>query len=365
MIDNINTAAKAAGYYATNAGLLCRNRIFAVVMASDTDMELSIIKADETSFVCDKSRTFPQLGVGPLARAIAEKIVSQANMSTGLIPQGDQAMMASELRNHYALSAKVIDYIAAHPDKESLKMKTSFQCAPDQAIAVSLSIPEVKSMAAAYTRQYITAFSEFMAGVNVSLLDVEKIIVVGDTLIQDPVDKEFLSLGTNDVVFYPSSSLGDINAWTPPAPDDATTQFMVEEKPTPPPIPEFIKPEPPLPPPPPQPLKEFREIPKLNIPAVVHGTVVRIDTFDSTPGKGAAYQELEFLGAGLFRVVSCNRSLVPGDIVKPYDTVWNCSRQLDEEVTRGATPLGRFRTRVLVRISVKNCYEANLADMCR
>lgn len=385
-MDTNNILANAAGYYATNAGLLCYNRLFAVVWAGDYDLDLCIVRANETSFVGAGQRRIPSLGAGPLTRALSEKIVSLVNMSTGLIPQGDAAAMEREVRFRCARCSKMVAYMEQNPDKESIKLKAYLECAPDREVVINVPFEPVRQAAANYTRQYLSVFNEFLAAENVPVLNLEKIIVVGDTLMQDAVAREFMRLGENDVVFYPSSSVDDIMAWTPPAPDTNITQFMEEEKPaqpgfvppqppvTPPqppvtpPQPPVTPPQPPVMPPPPpvpQPIAEYREIGKLNISKIPQGTRVRIDTFDSTPGKGAAYQELEYLGDGLFKVLSCNRSLVPGDIVKPYAPVWTCASQVDEEITRGASSLGRFRTRVLVRISAKNCYENDLMEMAQ
>ncbi len=370
-----NILANAAGYYATNAGLLCYNRLFAVVWAGDYDLDLCIVRANETSFQCAGQRRIPSLGAGPVTRALSEKIVQLVNMSTGLIPQGDQDAMDREVRFRCARCSKMVAYMEQNPDKESIKLKAYLECDPNREVVINVPFEPVRQAAANYTRQYLSVFNEFLAAENVPALNLEKVILVGDTLMQDAVAREFMRLGENDVIFYPSSSVNDIMAWTPPAPDTNITQFMEEEKS--PQQPDFTPPQPPVmppqppqppvmpPPPPPQPIAEYREIGKLIISKITQGTRVRMDTFDSTPGKGAAYQELEYLGDGLFKVLSCNRSLVPGDIVKPYAPEWVCGIQVDEEITRGASSLGRFRTRVVVRISAKNCYEKDLMEMAQ
>ncbi len=372
----MNIAQKAAGYYAANAGLLCRNRVFAVLDASAQDMGMYLVGANENDFAVKTGRQIPMLGVSPMQRAIAEKIVKTANLNH-IIPADRPDMINAEIVRHYALSSKVIAFMSQNPDKEQLKLNTNFECAPDQKQPVAISIPEVREISSNYARQYALVFNEFLAANNTRVIDLEKIILLGDTLAADSVCQDFLQMAENDVVIYQSHQLPEIMAFEPSteADDEKTMILPVQEQPQqkpqgsnlPPSLAAMLaadggqnqQPQPQTPPPPPKPVyvSEYRQVPQVTISKLATGTWLRLDTFDPTPGKGAAFQEMEYLGDGLFRVVSSGRSLAPGDIAKPFAAIWQCEVQVDMEITRGASSLGRFRTRVVKRISIKNFYE--------
>ncbi len=383
MTDTRNIAPKAAGYYAANAGLLCRNRLFAVIDSSVTDMCMYLVTANDNNFAVKAERCMPAMGVEPLTRAIAEKIVKTANLNH-IIPADRPDMINAEIVRHYALSAKVIAFMGQNPDKESLKLNTNFECAPDQKQPVAISIPEIWDTAASYARQYSLAFNEFLAANNTRVIDLEKIILIGDTLASESVCQDFMRMADNDTVIYPGSKVPEIMAFEPATEsDDEKTMIMpVQEQaasgnsllsnlppswqsmlgngsdahqPQTPQTPQT----PPAPPAPPKPVfvNEYRQVSQVVISQLASGTWVRLDTFDPTPGKGAAFQEMEYLGDGLFKVVASGRSLAPGDIAKPFAAAWQCEVQVDLEITRGPSSLGRFRTRVVKRISIKNFYE--------
>jgi len=373
MTDTRNIAPKAAGYYAANAGLLCCNRVFAVLDSTTPELGMYLVAANGNDFSEKAGRAVPSLGVYPLTRAIAEKIVKTANQGH-IIPADRSDMLNAEIVRHYALSAKVIAFMDKNPEKESLKLNTNFECAPDQKQPVAISIPEIRDVAASYARQYASIFNEFLAAQNTRVIDLEKIILIGDTLMQNAaIAQDFVQMSDNNTVFYPSSAEADILAFEPSAetddektmiqpiaqqpasqqqnaaagmPSSLAAMFAKESAPTPPPI----KPEPVY-------VSDYRQVASVVISQLATGTWVRLDTFDPTPGKGAAFQEMEYIGDGLFRVVSSGRSLAPGDIAKPFAATWQAEVQVDLEITRGASSLGRFRTRVVKKISIKNYYE--------
>jgi hypothetical protein len=95
------------------------------------------------------------------------------------------------------------------------------------------------------------------------------------------------------------------------------------------------------------------EVSQVNVNTLKQGTMVYLDTFDATPGKGAAFQELEYQGSGIFLVIGSSRSLAPGDIAKPFSMAWNCGVQLDFMITRDGRSIGKFRTRMVKRIRIK------------
>lgn len=365
------TAIAAVRYYAAQSGLLCHNRNFVVVDTLEADLNISLVGADNTTYSCKASKTVASLGVGPLTRVIAEKIVGTVNMSARIIPPDNTAEIQSEVKRHYALSQKVIAYMQANPDKDTLKMATVFACAPQNKQPVVLSIPEVRQMASSYARQYANLVEEFINLQGIRLLDIEKIILVGNTLGSPVVKPEIMRLGDTKVVAYtnqdaekfdysdpqpssaPAAAIGDFFGG---GTNDESTQFQMAGS-APAPAPSSA----PAPPAPAKPervfIQQYREVMSVSLSSLPQGTCLRIDTFDPTPGKGAAFQELESLGNGLFKIISSGRQLAPGDVCKPYSPSWTPGVQVDLDITRSGKPLGRFRTRIVKRISVKNCYE--------
>lgn len=351
---NQNIAIQMARYFATKTGLWCIDRTFAVLDTLGDNLNMYLVHADGNKYECLRQQQVPLLGILPIIRVISEKMVNSVNMNVHLIPSGDTQAMQSEYAHHYPKAERVLEYISRNPGKETLKLATSFAANKQQKYIVALPVPEAKASAASHARKYVQHFSDFLQAAGVRFMDLEKVLLLGDTLSDDDVRSGLMALGESKLVSYPGDPTSLISTLPPvpaddplsagaPLPDDEATQFQMEEAESPEPQPAMVS--------------QYRDLPQVDISSLQSGTWIKIETFDPTPGKGAAYQEFECLGDGLLKVVSSGRSLMPGDVARPFDSAWNLERQVDLEITRGAKSLGRFRTRVVKRIMVKNFYE--------
>ena len=363
-------ASVVVRHFAKRRGLLCNNRRMAVLETLGGSLNMYVVAITGSDCSIQFTRHVEGIGVEPLTRAIAEKIVNTVNMNSHIIAPGDAQALSLEIKRHYALSAKVIAYFNGNPNKDAIKLSTNFALAPDKKFPVGLSREELYREANNYSRQYQAAFeNELMASNGCRVIDLENIILVGGVFENPTILKGFQEIGGAKVVtfgddfsvFMDSIAVAPTEVSVTPASqqpaepesDSEGTIFqMVQPVTSPQPV---TPPQQPTPPQPPTAQDDgMKEVATLYIDTLKPGTMVYVDTFDPTPGKGSAYQELEYQGQGVFLVIGSSRSLAPGDIAKPLSKVLQGGVQLDFMITRDGRSLGRFRTRVVKRIRIKS-----------
>lgn len=350
--------AVVARHFARSRGMLCNNRKMAVVETLGNDLNMYIVNINGNACDILSKRNAEGLGVQPLARAIAQKIVNNVNVTAHIIAPTDGKALAAEIKRHYSLSEKVIAYFDKNPNKDTIKLSTNFACAPTQKCPVGLSREELYADAANFSRQYAAMFAnDLLAANGCRVIDLESIILVGNTLENPTVLKGFQEIGGTKVVAFHGDFMdfmdGMIAAPAAPAAvannaapveDNEGTMFQMANAQS--------APEPPKQPvTPPQP--QYQEVATIDVNTLRKGALIHLDTFDSTPGKGAAFQELEYQGSGIFLIIGSSRSLAPGDIAKPLVNSWKVGIQLDFNITRDGRNIGKFRTRPVVKISIK------------
>lgn len=362
--------AVVARHFARSRGMLCNNRRFAVVETLGSDLNMYIVNVDGNACDVIARRNVEGLGVDPLARAIAQKIVNTVNLNAHIIAPNDGKALSAEILRHYSLSEKVVAYFDKNPGKATIKLSTNFACAPAQKYPVGLSREELYADATNFARQYSALFAnDLLAANGCRVIDLEYIILVGNTLENPTVLRGFQEVGGSKVVafhgdfmeFMDGMIASSVNASAadsaaPAVEDGEGTMFQManaQSAPEPPKQPVVPPQQPVAPPPvtPPQP--QYQEVQGVDINTLTPGTMVYLDTFDSTPGKGAAFQELEYQGSGIFLVIGSSRSLAPGDIAKPLVASWKNGVQLDFMITRDGRSIGKFRTRMVKRIRIK------------
>lgn len=361
--------AVAVSYCASKNGKFCQNRKFAVLEALGGNLNMSIVNADQKTFARAEFKPFKGYGVDPMVKVIAEQIVNHANRHEHIIDADNKAEINSEIVRHYSLADQVIDFFNKNTEKQSIKLNTVFACNPTQRIPVTLSLEELNKTAYLYSRQYSGFFDNWLLQeVRCSQQDLENILLVGKSLGNNSLLQEFRRYGDAKILHYGDSDVQEflIELFKQPlsgsssqpdgadeAIDEESTMFLAGNEPSGP----ARKTEAPVQKPPVMPSKpvtnEYAEVPSLSVVSLRPGTKVWLNTYDSTPGKGKAHQELEYQGGGKFVILSSSRSLHFGDIAEPVSMVWNPGVQLDFMVVRGGHDLGRFRTRVVTSILVK------------
>ena len=345
-------------YYKAKNGLYCQNRKFAVLEALGMDLNMSVMNVDGANVSRIAFKKFEGYGIDPRIKVIAKKIVDDVNRQENIIDRDDSAAINREYIRHYDKAVKIVELLATWT-KPVISLQTSFAVNQGNKIKVSLSLDEINKLSYLYSRQFSAFFSDnFLAKEKIKTIDLDKIFLVGNSLNNSTVQKEFANYGetklevfTDDINFV----LGELfkEQTAPPEVDEESTMFQmgaqhIEKKSTTPPPPPVTK----TPPPPPVSQPAYTQVPNINIASLAPNKKVLLNTFDPAPGKGAAHQEFVYLGNHQFKVLSSSRTLRAGDIAEPVADIWQTGVQIDLMITRSGKNLGRFRTRPVVKISV-------------
>ena len=341
-------------YFKAKNGLYCQNRKFAVIEALGMDLNMSVLNVDGANVSRIAFKKFDGYGVDPRIKVIAKKIVDDVNRQENIIDRDDSAAINREYIRHYDKAVKIVELLAKW-NKPVISLQTSFAVNQGNKIKVSLSLDEINKLSYLYSRQFSAFFSDnFLAKEKIKTIDLDKIFLVGNSLNNTTVQKEFANYGETKLEVYTddiSFVLGELFKEQAPQPveDEESTMFQmgaqhIEKKTTPPPPPPPVTPKPSQP--------AYTQVENINIASLAPNKKVLLNTFDPAPGKGAAHQEFVYLGNHQFKVLSSTRTLRPGDIAEPVSDFWKPGVQIDLMITRSGKNLGRFRTRPVVKISV-------------
>ena len=343
-------------YYKAKNRLYCQNRKFAVLEALGMDLNMSVMNVDGNNVSRLAFKKFEGYGIDPRIKVIAKKIVDDVNRQENIIDRDDNAAINREYIRHYDKAVKIVELLATWT-KPVISLQTSFAVNQGNKIKVSLSLDEINKLSYLYSRQFSAFFSDnFLAKEKIKTIDLDKIFLVGNSLNNSTVLKEFATYGENkiekftDDISYVLSEL--FNEESAPADvDEESTMFQMGaqhlNKPQPPTQPNKV-----APPPPPSAQPTYRAVVNLNLQTLTLNQKVLLNTFDPAPGKGAAHQEFVYIGNHQFKVLSSSRTLRAGDLAEPIFDIWQNGVQIDLMITRNGKNLGRFRTRPVVKISV-------------
>ncbi len=344
-------------YYKAKNGLYCQNRKFGVLEALGMDLNMSVMNVDGNNVSRVAFKKFEGYGIDPRIKVIAKKIVDDVNRQENIIDRDDSAAINREYIRHYDKAVKIVELLA-NWTKPVISLQTSFAVNQGNKIKVSLSVDEINKLSYLYSRQFSAFFSDnFLAKEKIKTIDLDKIFLVGNSLNNSTVRKEFANYGetkievfTDDISFV----LGELfkEEVAPTEVDEESTMFQMGaqhiDKPQPPTPPKSVTP----PPPPPSAQPTYCAVNNLNLQTLTPNKKVLLNTFDPAPGKGAAHQEFVYIGNHQFKVISSSRTLKAGDIAEPVSETWQTGVQIDLMITRAGKNLGRFRTRPVVKISV-------------
>ena len=343
-------------YYKAKNGLYCQNRKFAVLEALGMDLNMSVMNVDGNNVSRVAFKKFEGYGIDPRIKVIAKKIVDDVNRQENIIDRDDSAAINREYIRHYDKAVKIVELLATWT-KPVISLQTSFAVNQGNKIKVSLSLDEINKLSYLYSRQFSAFFSDnFLAKEKIKTIDLDKIFLVGNSLNNSTVRKEFANYGetkievfTDDISFVLGELFKEPSAQ--PEVDEESTMFQMGaqhiEKPQPP-----TPPKPVTPPPPPAAQPAYRVVENINVQTLTMNQKVLLNTFDPAPGKGAAHQEFVYIGNHQFKVLSSSRTLRAGDLAEPVSDIWQTGVQIDLMITRSGKNLGRFRTRPVVKISV-------------
>ena len=343
-------------YYKNKNGLYCQNRKFAVLEALGMDLNMSVLNIDGNNVTRTSFKKFEGYGIDPRIKVIAKKIVDDVNRQENIIDRDDTAAINREYIRHYDKAVKIVELLATWT-KPVISLQTSFAVNQGNKIKVSLSLDEINKLSYLYSRQFSAFFSDnFLAKEKIKTIDLDKIFLVGNSLNNTTVRKEFANYGETKIEVFTddiSYVLGELfkEDAVPAEVDEESTMFQMGaqhvDKPQPPAPPKTV-----TPPTPSTAQPVYRAVDNLILQTLTPNQKVLLNTFDPAPGKGAAHQEFVYIGNQQFKVLSSSRTLRAGDIAEPVANIWQTGVQIDLMITRAGKNLGRFRTRPVVKISI-------------
>ena len=342
----------AVKYFASKNGLFCHDRRFAVLEALGCNLNMSVVSADKKVFKRENFRQFKGYGIDPMVKVIAEKIVKSVNLTEHIIDSDNTEEINAEIIRHYDKAEAVIRHFEQNTQKRTIKISTVFACNPGNKISVVLSFDDLSQTAYQISRQYSAFFSSgFLSEFDIKISGLENVILVGNPLGNRSILQEFNSLAGSKLQHISTQEsenfLMEVFDFLPSENevsnecDEESTMFLPDTEP------EVEKNSEPV-----VAQKVYREVENVNLSQLKPGVKIYLDTFDPTPGKGAAFQEFEVLNPGKLRVVSSGRSLMPGDIAEPCAMIWQKEVQVDLDIFRSGKKIGRFRTRIVKKISL-------------
>ncbi len=336
-------------YYMSQKGGYIDGKKYAILETLGNDLNMSIVETFGTEAKRLNFKKFEGYGIDPRVSVIAKKIVDDVNRQEGLLSMPED--IKKEYIRHYDKALKIIDYLSKKP-KNFIRLDTTFAVDPTKKIVVNLSLEEINKLSYLYSRQFSAFFTDsFLNQTGLRTIDLERIFLVGNTLENEMVQNEFSRFGNGKI-----ETIGDDISFvlhelfkekiTKQEIDEEATMFLPNSNNTtntPPPF---------------QPNKTkqqnvYQEVDKIQISLLPIGRQVLVNTFDPKPNKGAAKQELKYIGNGSFKVIASTRSLQPGDEAVPLSDIWKTGMQIDFYITRGGKNIGTFRTRPVVKLSLK------------
>jgi hypothetical protein len=305
---------------------------FAVLEALGENLNMSVISI-YSGYDRERSlfKVFNEFGTDPRIQVISKKIVDDINRYHGLLKTAEERKV--EYKRHFALAEELIVKME-ESTRPYLPIQTSFAVAPNQKLSTTLSVEEIEQLTSFHVQQISRFFIDHFLAVNSLNVDqLEKIILVGNTLNNELVKKEFGRFGNQKLIY-----LGN---------DDVSWAIMsllaLVKKPVQKPISEN-KDE-----------QQYKEIPFIVVGNLKPEQKIKLSNNNTDKAKGSlgpSMKEFEYLGSNKFRVLSCTRGLLPGDIATSLVPNWVPGIQLDFDIERAGKNLGKYRTRPVVKIEI-------------
>ncbi len=318
------------GYYLEKEQLNLVNKDFALIEALGENLNMSVVHVnDDNEIKRSHFKIFPGRGNDPRVRVIAKKIVEDIDRQEGLFPNSQAR--EKEIEQQYKIAEQILQKHEKYP-KPYQMVTTSFSILPQRLLSVTLSMQEIEQMAGFEVKQITQFFvTHFLEEVKLEADNFEKIILIGNTLDNNLVKREFFRFGSHNLINITNSELSIV------------LQALLSEV-----SPASSKPRGHA-----APANDYKNMEYLTLDSLAPGQMVKLLNYDSAPGKGDSMQELKYQGENCFTVVQSTRSLMRGDILTASSVVWAPGMQLEFIVQRGQKELGRFLTREVVNISVR------------
>lgn len=309
------------------------NKKFAVIEALGYNLNMSVVGV-YNKFDRERSqfKSFNDFGQDPRIQVITKKIVDDINKQEGIL-KNEQAKRKEYIR-HTKKAEEIIEKIETS-SIPYIEIETNFLNAGNRKLRTIISVDEIEQLTSFHVQQISRFFeNHFVNANNYQIEDFEKLFLVGNTLNNELVRREFNRFGQDKIIYIPNNELSTI----------LIAMLFPERKVT---------------------TKSnagiatdsniYQTVDFLTVSKLAVGQKVKLSNNNSDPAKGsvgASVQELKYTGNNKFLVVKSTRSLTPGDIAKAITPVWVSGIQADFDIERKGKLLGRFRTRTIVKIDV-------------
>lgn len=316
--------------YMRKNGMEFKNKKFALLEAVGTHLNMSVVSV-YTPFDREREylKTFENFGADPRTQVIAKRIVDDINRQEGLL-QGAQALL-DEYERHRRIAEDIIQQIE-HKKRPYISVETEFAIAPERKRSTTLSVDEIENLTFAHIRQISRYFeSHFLDENKLKTNDFDKIFLVGDTLNNELVKKEFARFGHKKVEYLTtddcSLALMALLFDETKAQEDAEKFQQMQEG-----------------------ISRYTEVEFVSVSKLKPGQLIKLSNHDPRPGKGDSLQEFKYAGENQFVVLQSTRSLIKGDIATAITPIWVPGMQIELKIERDGKLIGTFKTRKIVKI---------------
>jgi len=334
--NKITMPQLATNYVMDQKRLEFKDKKFAILEALGEHLNISVVSIYSEY---DKERTnfksYPSYGIDPRIQVIAQKIVDDINKAEGLLSNSES--LKEEYKRHFKLAEELVFKLESER-KPYILVETSFKIDLSRKLQTTLSIDEIEHLTSFHIRQISKFFADYFLPENSLKLDqIDHIILFGNTLNNELVKKEMNRFGSNKLIYFTSDDISIlVNELTRFGQVKVKKSNVVEEL---------------------APVHQvqttYKSVPYITISALITGNIIKVDTFDPNPGKGAAMKEIEYLGEKKFKVISCTRGLQVSDIITAITPVWTAGIQIDFLVERNGKAMGQYRTRKIAKLELK------------
>jgi len=296
---------------------------YLVINAMYHDLSISMIHIyNEYDRECSKMATYKDYGVDPRMRIIARKIVDDINRAEGVLT--DDIQINREYKRQYI---KAIDVIQSMQDNNSpyITVSTTFENDTSKIRTTNISVKEIEDETFMYIRQISRLCDDFLKNSEMDINVIEKFVMVGNTLGNELIKKEFSRFGNHKLVFVGDESV------------ELVIQTILEPN-----VVEIEKTD------------MFQEVQKsntkLNVFSLQVGQIVWITDDD---GLEQTTKKLKYEGGNKFVVVEKIGKLEKNDICSALSIEWEIGKQLFFAVERNSKALGQYKTRVVTEFLIR------------
>lgn len=319
--------------YIIENDLHIQDKKFVILDGLTDTLNISEVKVTENEISETAIKNFSQLGNDVQYHTVANEIVDDIKISYPNI----SSSISAEYERHILKAEKVVQTINK-TQKPVVTAASNFASDLNKRLISKISVSKFNEHSTLQARKVFAAFSE---NFNLKITEIDKIFLIGKNLDNGLIKHQFEQYAKGKIMIVGNDISQIISAAfkTPKAEDEYdenATMFL--------PADDNQEPQ----------TADYNEVSTLVVSDLNTGQHVKITNFDPRKGKGESMQEFEYLGGGKLKVLSSTRSLKTGDIALAETQTWHQGVYVILSITRNGKKVGKFKTREIRKIEVKN-----------